>query len=119
MALAEKQLIINAFANDSARISGLFKYPRHQSSRYNDSKHWQALVKKLEAAKFHVIFFADALGSFYKGLTKLEPKIPTVAKFSSNNLLCSITARTAARKSMGLESWPSNPKCYGTQILDG
>ncbi|PMD16837.1 hypothetical protein NA56DRAFT_579785, partial [Hyaloscypha hepaticicola] len=65
----------------SVRISSLFDCHRDQDSRYNDIKHWQALVKKLGTAKFHVIFFADVLGSydFYKGPTHLEPKIPAVA----------------------------------------
>ncbi|KKY15495.1 putative xenobiotic compound family [Phaeomoniella chlamydospora] len=48
---------------------GLFKYPGDQQYRYNDVDHWIALAQKVEAAKFHGFFFADALGGNF-GLTQ-------------------------------------------------
>jgi alkanesulfonate monooxygenase SsuD/methylene tetrahydromethanopterin reductase-like flavin-dependent oxidoreductase (luciferase family) len=76
MSPAKKQLIINAFAMQAPGHlnPGLFKYPADKGSQYNNIKHWQALAQKLEAAKFHAIFFADVLGGYdvYKGTSILR-----------------------------------------------
>ena len=61
---------------------GLFKYPGDQQYRYNDVDHWIALAQKVEAAKFHGFFFADALGGYdvYKGPANLEPTLAAGAQ---------------------------------------
>ncbi|KAL1976780.1 hypothetical protein VTN31DRAFT_3062 [Thermomyces dupontii] len=61
-----------------------------------------AVAKKLEAAKFHAIFFADVLGGYdvYKGPANLEPTIPAGAQFPINDPLYSIPALAAATESI-------------------
>lgn len=80
--IPKKQLILNAFLHQTpAHLNpGLFNYPGDQGRRYGDIKHWVALAKKLEAARFHSIFFADVLGGYdvYKG--SLDPAIEAAAQ---------------------------------------
>jgi FMN-dependent oxidoreductase (nitrilotriacetate monooxygenase family) len=101
----KKQLILNAFAMQApAHLNpSLFKYPKDKGRQYNDIQNWIALAQKLEAAKFHAIFFADVLGGYdvYKGPANLEPTIPAAAQFPINDPLYSIPAMAAATKSIG------------------
>jgi FMN-dependent oxidoreductase (nitrilotriacetate monooxygenase family) len=99
-----KQLILNAFAMQSPSHlnPGLFRYPNDRGSHYKDLSHWIELAKKLEAAKFHAIFFADVLGGYdvYKGPANLEPTIPAGSQFPINDPLYSIPALAAATESI-------------------
>ncbi|KAJ5439632.1 uncharacterized protein N7458_010630 [Penicillium daleae] len=101
----KKQLIINAFAmhSPSHLNPGLFRYPTDQGSSYKNIQTWITLAKKLEAAKFHAIFFADVLGGYdvYKGPSNLSPTIPAAAQFPINDPLYSIPAMAAATESIG------------------
>ncbi|KAJ5692930.1 hypothetical protein N7462_002353 [Penicillium macrosclerotiorum] len=101
----KKQLIINAFAMQSPSHlnPGLFRHPGDQGAAYKDLKHWVALAQKLEAAKFHAIFFADVLGGYdvYKGPANLDPTIPAAAQFPINDPLYSVPAMAAATESIG------------------
>lgn len=101
----KKQLIINAFAMQSPSHlnPGLHRYPSDQGPNYKSIKHWIALAQKLEAAKFHAIFFADVLGGYdvYKGPANLEPTIPAGAQFPINDPLYSVSAMAAATESIG------------------
>lgn len=92
----KKQWIINAFAMQAPchLNPGLHKHPLNQTHKYNDIKSWIALAQKLEAAKFHAIFFADVLGGYdvYKGPANLDPTIPAGAQFPINDPLYSVAA---------------------------
>lgn len=105
MSQPKKQLIVNAFAMQAPGHlnPGLFRYPKDKGTSYNDIKHWIALAQKLEAAKFHAIFFADVLGGYdvYKGPANLDPTIPAAAQFPINDPLYSIAALAAATESIG------------------
>jgi len=105
MATPKKQLILNAFAMQapSHLNPGLFKYPADKGRQYNKIKHWIAVAQKLEAAKFHAIFFADVLGGYdvYKGPANLGPTIPAASQFPINDPLYSIPALAAATESIG------------------
>lgn len=104
-AAAQKQLIINAFAMQSPGHlnPGLWRYPSDTSTQYASIKHWIALAKKLEDAKFHAIFFADVLGGYdvYNGPANLDAAIPAAAQFPINDPLYSISALAAATESIG------------------
>lgn len=101
----KKQLILNAFAMQSPchLNPGLHRYPKDQGPRYKSLQHWISLAQKLEAAKFHAIFFADVLGGYdvYKGPGNLDPTIPAGAQFPINDPLYSIPAMAAATHSIG------------------
>ena len=101
----KKQLILNAFVMQAPGHlnPGLFKYPADKGRSYNKIKHWIDLAQKLEAAKFHAIFFADVLGGYdvYKGPANLEPTIPAGSQFPINDPLYSIPAMAAATESIG------------------
>ncbi|KAH8805317.1 luciferase-like domain-containing protein [Xylogone sp. PMI_703] len=101
----KKQFIMNCFAMQSPTHlnPGLFNYPGDKGSSYNDIQTWIALAKKLEAAKFHAIFFADVLGGYdvYKGPANLDPTIPAGVQFPINDPLYSIPALAAATESIG------------------
>ncbi|KAF9889366.1 hypothetical protein FE257_007476 [Aspergillus nanangensis] len=101
----KKQLILNAFAMQSPchLNPGLHRYPNDQGANYKSLKHWVSLAQKLEAAKFHAIFFADVLGGYdvYKGPANLDPTIPAGAQFPINDPLYSIPAMAAATESIG------------------
>ena len=73
----KKKLILNAFVHQTpAHLNpGLFNYPKDQGRRYKDLKHWIALAQKLEAAKFHCIFFADVLAGYDVYKNSLAPSI--------------------------------------------
>ncbi|PGG95312.1 hypothetical protein AJ79_10129 [Helicocarpus griseus UAMH5409] len=105
MPFQKKQLIVNAFAMQapSHLNPGLHRYPGDKGKDYTDIKHWIALAQKLEAAKFHAIFFADVLGGYdvYKGPANLEPTIPAGAQFPINDPLYSVSAMAAATESIG------------------
>ncbi|OOF94063.1 hypothetical protein ASPCADRAFT_516424 [Aspergillus carbonarius ITEM 5010] len=100
----QKQLILNAFAMQSPSHlnPGLHRYPKDQGRNYTSLKHWTQLAQKLEAAKFHAIFFADVLGGYdvYKGPANLEPTIPAGAQFPINDPLYSIPALAAATETI-------------------
>ncbi|PYI03243.1 Nitrilotriacetate monooxygenase component A/pristinamycin IIA synthase subunit A [Aspergillus sclerotiicarbonarius CBS 121057] len=100
----QKQLILNAFAmhSPSHLNPGLHRYPGDQGRNYTSLTHWTKLAQKLEAAKFHAIFFADVLGGYdvYKGPANLEPTIPAGAQFPINDPLYSIPALAAATESI-------------------
>ncbi|KAF3386908.1 Dimethyl-sulfide monooxygenase [Penicillium rolfsii] len=101
----KKQLIINAFAmhSPSHLNPGLFRYPTDQGSGYKNIQTWIKLAQKLEAAKFHAIFFADVLGGYdvYKGPSNLDPTIPAAAQFPINDPLYSVPAMSAATETIG------------------
>ncbi|KAE9974457.1 hypothetical protein BLS_003109 [Venturia inaequalis] len=82
---------------------GLHRHPDNQGHKYNDIKSWIALAQKLEAAKFHAIFFADVLGGYdvYRGPANLDPTIPAGAQFPINDPLYSVAALSAATSSIG------------------
>lgn len=82
---------------------GLWKYPADKGIDYKSIEHWILLAQKLEAAKFHAIFFADVLGGYdvYKGPSNLHPTIPAAAQFPINDPLYSISALAAATKTIG------------------
>ncbi|KAJ5240092.1 Nitrilotriacetate monooxygenase component A/pristinamycin IIA synthase subunit A [Penicillium chermesinum] len=105
MSSEKKQLIINAFAMQSPSHlnPGLFRNPGDKGAEYKNLKTWIALAQKLEAAKFHAIFFADVLGGYdvYKGPSNLDPTIPAGAQFPINDPLYSIPAMAAATESIG------------------
>lgn len=92
----KKQWIINAFAMQAPchLNPGLHKHPLNQNHKYSDIKSWIALAQKLEAAKFHAIFFADVLGGYdvYRGPANLDPTIPAGAQFPINDPLYSVAA---------------------------
>ncbi|OBU01186.1 hypothetical protein VE01_00669 [Pseudogymnoascus verrucosus] len=100
-----KQWILNAFAMQSPSHlnPGLWKAPGDNGPRYTDLSAWIALAQKLEAAKFHAIFFADVLGGYdvYRGPANLTPTIPAGAQFPINDPLYSIPAMAAATKTLG------------------
>lgn len=101
----KKQWILNAFAMQSPGHlnPGLWKHPKDGGKNYNDIQHWIALAKKLEAAKFHAIFFADVLGGYdvYRGPSNLHPTIPAAAQFPINDPLYSVSALAASTQSIG------------------
>jgi hypothetical protein len=92
----KKQWIVNAFAMQTPGHlnPGLFKSPGDQGRNYNSIKSWISIAKKLEAAKFHAIFFADVLGGYdvYKGPANLHPTIPAAAQFPINDPLYAVSA---------------------------
>ncbi|KAL1997625.1 hypothetical protein VTN02DRAFT_1254 [Thermoascus thermophilus] len=110
MSQPKKQLIINAFAMQAPGHlnPGLFRYPKDQGRSYHDIQHWIALARKLEAAKFHAIFFADVLGGYdvYRGPANLAPTIPAAAQFPIHDPLYSIAALAAATESIGFAPRP-------------
>lgn len=78
----KKQLILSAFVHQtpSHLNPGLFNFPGDQGRRYKDLKHWIALAQKLEAAKFHSIFFADVLSGYDVYKKSLQPTIEAGAQ---------------------------------------
>ncbi|KAJ6166967.1 Nitrilotriacetate monooxygenase component A/pristinamycin IIA synthase subunit A [Penicillium chermesinum] len=92
MSSEKKQLIINAFAMQSPSHlnPGLFRNPGDKGAEYKNLKTWIALAQKLEAAKFHAIFFADVLGGYDPALNS-----------PINDPLYSIPAMAAATESIG------------------
>lgn len=82
---------------------GLWRFPRDDGKKYNDIQSWILLAQKLEAAKFHAIFFADVLGGYdvYKGPANLHPTIPAGAQFPIHDPLYSISALAASTKTIG------------------
>ncbi|KAH8590574.1 luciferase-like domain-containing protein [Bisporella sp. PMI_857] len=105
MAPPKKQFILNAFAMQAPGHlnPGLFKYPKDKGRDYNKIKNWISIAQKLEAAKFHAIFFADVLGGYdvYKGPANLDPTIPAGSQFPINDPLYSVPAMAAATESIG------------------
>lgn len=101
----KKQLILNAFAMQSPSHlnPGLHRYPKDQGHNYTSLQNWIRVAQKLEAAKFHAIFFADVLGGYdvYKGPANLDPTIPAGAQFPINDPLYSIPAMAAATETIG------------------
>lgn len=99
----KKKIILNAFVHQtpSHLNPGLFNYPGDQGRNYKSLKHWVNLAKKLEAAKFHAIFFADTLAGYdvYEG--SLDPSIRAAAQFPSSDPILSISAMAAATESIG------------------
>ncbi|XHG02370.1 hypothetical protein AWENTII_005726 [Aspergillus wentii] len=81
---------------------GLTRYPNDTGRSYKSIHHWIAIAKKLEAAKFHAIFFADVLGGYdvYKGPHNLAPAIPAGAQYPINDPLYAISAMAAATESL-------------------
>lgn len=100
-----KQWILNAFAMQSPSHlnPGLWKAPGDKGPDYADLNTWIALAKKLEAAKFHALFFADVLGGYdvYRGPSNLTPTIPAATQFPINDPLYSVPAMAAATHSLG------------------
>ncbi|PGH23609.1 hypothetical protein AJ80_02390 [Polytolypa hystricis UAMH7299] len=100
----KKKLILNAFSMQTPghMNPGVYKSPKDKGSEYNNLDTWIDLAKKLEAAKFHAIFFADVLGGYdvYKGPANLHPTIPAGAQFPLIDPLYSIPALAAATKSI-------------------
>ncbi|CZT13606.1 related to thermophilic desulfurizing enzyme [Rhynchosporium graminicola] len=105
MSTPKKQLILNAFAMQAPGHlnPGLWKYPADTSTKYASIKHWISLAQKLEAAKFHAIFFADVLGGYdvYNGPANLDATIAAATQFPINDPLYSIPALAAATESIG------------------
>lgn len=101
----KRKLILNAFAMQAPchLNPGLNRFPGDTGNSYTSLKTWIALAKKLEAAKFHGIFFADVLGGYdvYKGPANLHPTIPAACQFPINDPLYSIAALAAATESIG------------------
>lgn len=101
----KKQWILNAFAMQAPGHlnPGLWKAPDDAGRSYNDIKHWIALAKKLEAAKFHAIFFADVLGGYdvYGGPANLRPTLTAACQLPIIDPLYSISALAAATTSIG------------------
>ncbi|ODM16578.1 hypothetical protein SI65_08085 [Aspergillus cristatus] len=99
-----KSLILNAFAMQSPSHlnPGLTRYPKDRGRSYKDLSHWIDLAKKLEAAKFHAIFFADVLGPYdvYKGPQNTDPIVPAGAQFPINDPLYAVPAMAAATNSI-------------------
>lgn len=79
----KKQLILSAFMHQApAHLNpGLFNFPGDQGRQYQDLKHLIALAQKLEAAKFHCIFFADVLAGYDVYKQKLDPSIEAGAQY--------------------------------------
>lgn len=100
-----KSLILNAFAMQSPTHlnPGLARYPGDQGPTYKSIHHWIALAQKLEAAKFHGIFFADVLGPYdvYRGPQNTDPIVPAGAQFPINDPLYAVPAMAAATKNIG------------------
>ena len=100
-----KSLILNDFAMQSPSHlnPGLTRYPGDKGSSYKSIHHWIALAQKLEAAKFHGIFFADVLGPYdvYKGPQNTDPIVPAGAQFPINDPLYAVPAMAAATSSIG------------------
>ncbi|PYH98120.1 xenobiotic compound monooxygenase, DszA family [Aspergillus ellipticus CBS 707.79] len=100
----KKDLILNAFAMQSPSHlnPGLHRHPADQGHKYTSLQHWIRVAQKLEAAKFHAIFFADVLGGYdvYKGPANLDPTIPAGAQFPINDPLYSIPALAAATETI-------------------
>lgn len=105
MSPPKKQLILNAFAMQAPGHlnPGLFKYPADKGRQYNNIKHWISVAQKLEAAKFHAIFFADVLGAYdvYKGPANIDHTVPAACQFPINDPLYSVAAMSAATESIG------------------
>ncbi|OJJ48799.1 hypothetical protein ASPZODRAFT_1320701 [Penicilliopsis zonata CBS 506.65] len=102
---SRKKLIINAavLMSPSGFSPGLWRNPADQSSRFDDLKFWVKLAQTLEAAKFHGIFIADALGGYeiYKGPHNLDPCILTGSQFPNIEPLSVISAMAAVTESLG------------------
>ncbi|KAJ9220183.1 hypothetical protein DTO207G8_201 [Paecilomyces variotii] len=102
---AKKQLIVNAFTMQAPTHlnPGLYRYPKDKGGSYNSIQHWISVAQKLEAAKFHAIFFADVLGGYdvYKGPANLDPTIPGGTQFPIIDPLYSVSALAAATQSIG------------------
>lgn len=100
-----KPLILNAFAMQSPSHlnPGLARYPGDQGPAYKSIHHWIALAQKLEAAKFHGIFFADVLGPYdvYRGPQNTDPIVPAGAQFPINDPLYAVPAMAAATRNIG------------------
>jgi alkanesulfonate monooxygenase SsuD/methylene tetrahydromethanopterin reductase-like flavin-dependent oxidoreductase (luciferase family) len=101
--LYQCMLLADADINSGHLSPGLFKYPADKGRSYNNIKHWISIAQKLEAAKFHSIFFADVLGGYdvYKGPANLDSTIPAACQFPINDPLYSIPAMAAATESIG------------------
>ena len=99
-----KQLILNAFAMQSPSHlnPGLHRHPNDKGREYKSLQNWISLAQKLEAAKFHAIFFADVLGGYdvYRGPGNLHPTIPAGAQFPINDPLYSVPAMAAATETI-------------------
>ena len=80
--MAKKQLILSAFVHQApAHLNpGMFNFPGDRGRQYKDIKHWIALAQKLEAAKFHCIFFADVLAGYDVYKKSLQPSIEAGAQ---------------------------------------
>lgn len=98
----KKKLILSAFIHQapSHLNPGLFNFPGDQGRQYKSLKHWVALAQKLEAAKFHCIFFADVLAGYDVYKKSLTPAIESGAQFPSNDPLLSISAMAAATENI-------------------
>ncbi|KAF4973208.1 hypothetical protein FSARC_460 [Fusarium sarcochroum] len=101
--MPKKQLILSAFVHQtpSHLNPGMFNFPQDQGRQYKDLKHWVAFAQKLEAAKFHCIFFADVLAGYDVYKKSLQPAIEAGAQFPSNDPTLSISAMAAATESIG------------------
>ncbi|VUC28426.1 unnamed protein product [Clonostachys rosea] len=100
----KKQLIINAFAMQvpGHLNPGLWKHPNDQQKNYKNLNHWIELAKKLEAAKFHGFFFADALGGYdvYKGPQNLDATLSSGAQLPMIDPSYAVPAMAAATESI-------------------
>lgn len=78
----KKQLILSAFIHQApTHLSpGMFNFPGDQGRKYKDIKTWISLAQKLEAAKFHCIFFADVLAGYDVYKNSLQPAIEAGAQ---------------------------------------
>ena len=91
-----KQLILSAFVHQTpAHLNpGLFNFPGDRGRQYKDIRHWVSLAQKLEAAKFHCIFFADTLAGYDVYKQSLSPAIESGAQYVNVDALSLPFARS-------------------------
>lgn len=98
------RLLLSAFLmNTSSHIlGGMWRHPQAQQHRFNELGLWVDLAKKLEAAKFDALFFADVVGLYgnheggWASLARKGLQVP------SHDPLVLLSALAASTKDIGL-----------------
>lgn len=59
--MSNKQMILGAFIPSAGFMSAIWRHPAAQADLFRDFEHFRWIAQTLEAAKFHAVFFNDAV----------------------------------------------------------
>lgn len=98
------RLLLNAFLmNTPSHITGgTWRHPDAQQHRYNELSLWVDVAKRLEAAKFDALFFADVVGLYGDDSGGWAAHIRRGMQVPANDPLVLVSALAATTSDIGL-----------------